>query len=163
MSVGNQSDPHAFSLSLTGISKLSCTSGRGNFADRDQLHIDNSDVRPERADFTMRKAKVVTFAAILMALLPCLVGCGHKLVAHNGETTVNVYTNKEQFEKVESMKSQGGPAGILGGLGESMLAKKVDSDTPVKVLSSDEKGASVEILDGPQKGFQGYVANDNLN
>ena len=92
-----------------------------------------------------------------------LAGCGHNLVAHNGETTVNVYPSKEQFDKVESMKSQGGPVAMLGGLGEGLLAKKIDNDTAVQILSSDNNGAMVEVLDGRDKGFKGYVAKDNLN
>lgn len=96
-------------------------------------------------------------------LLSSLVGCGHKLVAHNGDTTVNLYANKNQFDKVMSMKSQGGPAGIFGGIGESMLAKRIDNNTPVEVLSTDNEGATVRITDGPQKGLEGYVAKDNLD
>jgi len=100
---------------------------------------------------------------LVLILATGLAGCGHKLVAHNGETTVNVYSSKEQFDKVQSMKSQGGPVGMLGGLGEGLLAKKIDGNTPVNVLSSDENGATVEITDGPEKGFKGYVAKDNLD
>ncbi|HLW71525.1 MAG TPA: hypothetical protein VKS22_12990 [Candidatus Binataceae bacterium] len=85
------------------------------------------------------------------------------MVAHNGETTVNVYPSKQQFDKVKSMKSQGGAAGFLGGLGESMLAKQIDNNTPVKILSSDDEGATIEVLDGAEKGLQGYVAKDNLD
>jgi hypothetical protein len=105
----------------------------------------------------------ISFGFLGMILALGLAGCGHKLVAHNGETTVNVYATREQFDKVESMKSQGGPVAMLGGLGESMLARKIDNDTPVKIISSDEKGASIEVLDGRDKGLKGYVAKDNLD
>jgi hypothetical protein len=100
---------------------------------------------------------------LLLASFFLLAGCSHKLVAHNGDSTVNVYPSKEQFDKVESMKSQGGVAGMFGGVGESMLAKKVDNHTPVKVLSSDTDGASIEVTDGPNQGLKGYVAKDNLD
>ena len=109
----------------------------------------------------MRPTKTV-WRVLALILMPLLAGCGHKLVAHNGGTTVNVYGNKEQFDKVQSMKSEGGAAGIFGGIGESMLAKKVDNDTPVKIISSDNQGATVEVLDGRNKGLRGYVAKDNL-
>ena len=109
----------------------------------------------------MRKSKIA-WGVLALMLMPLLAGCGHKLVAHSGDTTVNVYASKEQFDKVQSMKSQGGAAAMLGGIGESMLAKKVDNNTPVKVISSDDEGAMVEILDGRDKGTQGYVAKDNL-
>jgi hypothetical protein len=95
-----------------------------------------------------------------------MAGCGHKLVAHNGETTVSVYENKEQFDKLQSLKSQGGSGGlggIVSGIGESMLTKKIDNDTPVKVLLTDDEGAMIEVTDGPQKGLEGYVVKDNLD
>ncbi len=107
--------------------------------------------------------KNIAFSLVGLLLALGLAGCGHKVVAHNGETTVNLYPSKDQFDKVESMKSQGGPVAMLGGLGESMLAKKIDNDTPVKIISSDDKGASVEVLDGRDKGLKGYVAKDNLD
>lgn len=110
----------------------------------------------------MRKGKI-SWGLLVLVLVPLLAGCGHKLVAHSGDTTVNVYASKEQFDKVQSMKSQGGPAALLGGIGESMLAKKIDNNTPVKVISGDDEGATVEVLDGPDEGFQGYVAKDNLD
>lgn len=109
--------------------------------------------------------KITNLGLRLTVLLTAfaLAGCGHKLVAHGGDTTVAVYPDRPSYEKVESMKSQGGPVGMLGGLGENFLAKKVDDKTPVKVVSKDEKGAEVEILDGPAKGTRGYVAKDNVD
>jgi hypothetical protein len=100
---------------------------------------------------------------LIIAIAIGLAGCGHKLAAHNGDTTVNVYANRQQFDRVTSMKSQGGAAALLGGLGESMLAKKVAGDTPVKVLSTDDEGATIEVASGPDKGVQGYIAKDNLD
>jgi hypothetical protein len=92
-----------------------------------------------------------------------LAGCTHKAVAHNGETTVNVYPSKEQFDKVQSMKSQGGPMAMGGGLVEGLVAKKIDNGTPVKVLATDDTGATIEVLDGRDKGLRGYVSKDNLD
>jgi hypothetical protein len=105
----------------------------------------------------------IAWVVLTLLLMPLLAGCGHKLVARSGDTTISVYGNKEQFDKVQAMKSQGGAAGLFGGIGESMLAKKVDNETPVKVISSDEEGAQIEVLDGRDKGLQGYVARDNLD
>jgi len=110
----------------------------------------------------MIKAKLAITALLILAL-PLLSGCGHKLVAHNGESTVAVYPDKASFDKFAAMKSQGGASGMIGGLGESLLAKKLGADTPVKVLSSDDQGAQIEVTDGPSKGMQGYVAKDNLD
>jgi len=109
------------------------------------------------------KAVNVALIAVMLVGAIGLAGCGHKLIAHGGDTTVPVYPSKDAFDKVKSLEKQGGPAGLIGGLGETMVAKKVYDKTPVKVLSSDDEGAQVEVLDGPNKGMQGYVANDNIN
>ncbi len=101
-------------------------------------------------------------AVILVALL-ALAGCGHKLVSHSGETTVAVYPDKDSFEKLRNLQSQGGPAGMIGGLGANFVAKKVDDGTPIKVLSTDDDGYQIEVLDGASKGMTGYVAKDSVD
>jgi hypothetical protein len=108
------------------------------------------------------KSRIVQ-GVLALLLMPLIAGCGHKVIARSGDTTVNVYASKEQFDKVQAMKSQGGAAALFGGIGESILAKKIDNDTPVKVISSDEEGAQIEVLDGRDKGVQGYIAKDNLD
>jgi hypothetical protein len=113
----------------------------------------------------VRKGRISS-CLIALLLAPLVAGCSHKVVAHNGDTTVNVYANKEQFDKLQSLKSQsgsGGLGGLVGGIGESMLTKKIDNDTPVKVLLTDDEGAMIEVTNGPQKGLEGYVAKDNLD
>jgi len=100
---------------------------------------------------------------LLLAGAFALVSCGHKLVAHGGDSFVSLYPDKATFDKVNSLKNQGGPAGFLGGIGQSFVAKKIDDQTPVKVLSSDDEGAEVEITDGAMKGTVGYVAKDSVN
>jgi hypothetical protein len=110
----------------------------------------------------MKVRDIALGATLIMAMLS-LAGCSHRLIAHNGETNVAVYPNKEDFDKIASMKSQGGPAGMIGGMGQSLMAKQIAGNTAVKVLSSDDKGAEVEILEGPNQGTRGYVANDNVN
>ena len=92
-----------------------------------------------------------------------LAGCSHKLVAHSGDTTVAVYPDKDSFEKWKSLQSQGGPTGMIGGLGASLVSKKVDDGTPVKVLSTDEDGDQIEVLDGESKGMTGYVSKDSVD
>jgi hypothetical protein len=98
---------------------------------------------------------------ILTALT--IAGCSHKLVAHSGDTTVAVYPDKDSFEKLKQSQSQGGLAGMIGGLGTSLVAKKVDDGTPVKVLSSDDEGDQIEVLDGANKGMTGYVSKDSVD
>jgi ABC-type oligopeptide transport system substrate-binding subunit len=111
----------------------------------------------------MKIANIALSAALITATL-LLAGCGHKLVATGGDSTVAIYPDKNTFDRLQSMKQQGGAiGGMIGGMGENLVSKKVDDKTPVKILSSDDKGAEVEILDGLSKGTQGYVAKGNLD
>ncbi|MGA2410032.1 MAG: hypothetical protein ABSG46_06530 [Candidatus Binataceae bacterium] len=99
---------------------------------------------------------------IVLAVLG-LAGCGHKLVAHGGDSSVPLYPDKATFDKVKALQNQGGAAGLLGGVGEAFAAKKIDDQTPVKIISSDDEGSEVEITDGPMKGAAGYVAKDSVD
>jgi len=107
------------------------------------------------------KAKI-SLGVILLIGAAALAGCGHKLVAHNGEATVSVFRTKDDFEKVTQMKSQGGAAEILGGAGESMMAKRIPANTAVKILSSDPEGDEIEVLKGSDAGLRGYVSKDDV-
>jgi ABC-type oligopeptide transport system substrate-binding subunit len=99
---------------------------------------------------------------VLFCTLLALAGCSHKLVGHSGETTVSVYPSKNDFDSLTSMKSRGAAGQMMGGIGETFIAKKVAENTQVKILSSDAEGAEVEILQGPNAGLRGYVAKDNV-
>jgi len=110
----------------------------------------------------LRPIRYAARAATIVAAL-ALAGCGHKLIAHGGNTTVPVFPDKDSFERLKALQSDGGPAGMIGGLGASLVAKKVDDGTPVKVLNSDEDGYQIEILDGASKGVTGYVSKDSVD
>ena len=101
--------------------------------------------------------------AVILVITLALAGCGHKLVAHGGDTTVSVYPDKDSFEKLKHLQNQGGPEGMIGGLGASIVAKKVDDGTPIKVISSDDDGYQIEVLDGASKGMRGYVSKDSVD
>ncbi len=110
----------------------------------------------------MKIAKLIPPAALIIAIVT-LAGCGHKLVAHGGDSTVAVYPDKSSFDRIKSMQSQGGPAGFLGGMGASIVAKRVDNGTPVKIDNCDDQGCQIEVLDGASKGLTGYVAKDSVD
>jgi len=110
----------------------------------------------------LRIVRIATVFA-LIATLSSLVGCAHKLVGRGGETTVSVFPSKKDFDNVMSMKSRGGAEGMVGGLGETFMARKVGENTPVKVLSSDSEGDEIQVLEGPSAGLRGYVAKDNVD
>ena len=111
----------------------------------------------------MRISTVIICAAVIGAMI-AVAGCSHKLVAHNGESTVAVYPDENTFVKLTDLKKQGGVVGgMIGGLGEGLAAKQVDNNTPVRVINSDDKGAQVEVLDGAFKGMHGFVPKDNVD
>jgi hypothetical protein len=91
-----------------------------------------------------------------------LAACGHKVVANQGETTVAVYPDEETWQKLGQLKSQGGVVGMLGGLGQGLATKQVDNNTPIKIVSSDDNGSKVEVLDGANKGLAGFVPKSNV-
>ncbi len=109
----------------------------------------------------MRISTLVICAFTIGAALG-IAGCGHRLVAHNGESTVAVYPDEETFAKLTDLKRQGPVGGLIGGLGEGLTTRQVDNNTPVKIIHSDERGAQIEVLDGAFKGLHGFVAKDNL-
>ena len=104
----------------------------------------------------MRIPRLVICAFAIAASI-AIAGCGHKLVAHNGESTVAVYPDENTFTKLTDLKKQGGVGGMIGGLGEGLAAKQVDNNTPVRIINSDDKGSQIEVLDGAFKGQHGFV------
>jgi hypothetical protein len=111
----------------------------------------------------MRISTVVICAAVIGVMI-ALAGCGHKLVAHNGESTVAVYPDENTFVKLTDLKKQGGMVGgVIGNLGEGLAAKQVDNNTPVRIINSDDKGSQIEVLDGAFKGMHGFVPQDNVH
>jgi hypothetical protein len=48
-------------------------------------------------------------------------------------------------------------------LGKGVEAKNVDDKTPVKILSSDDEGDTIEVSDGPNKGITGFVPKNSVN
>ncbi|HZO82092.1 MAG TPA: hypothetical protein VFB33_10410 [Candidatus Binataceae bacterium] len=99
--------------------------------------------------------------ALTAALI--LAGCGHKLVANAGEHTVKVYPDQATFDKLAKLKAEGGAMGMLGGIGQNIAAKEVDDRTPVRIVSSNDEGSEIEVIDGPFKGLKGFVPRQNVN
>ena len=101
--------------------------------------------------------------AIIGLIALVVGGCQHRLVASGNEHTVKVYPDEATYQKVKSLKKEGGALGMLGGLGETFMAKEVDNNTPVRIISSDSEGTQIEVTDGPNKGAQGFVPKENVN
>lgn len=102
-------------------------------------------------------------AGLICATAFLAAGCSHRLVASTGEHTINVYPDQATFDKLQNLKSQGGPMGMIGGMGESVATKAVDDQTPVRVDSSNSEGAEIVVTDGPFKGLKGFVPKENVD
>jgi len=108
------------------------------------------------------KTRAAIAAAGLIAGIT-LSGCQHRVVATGDHHTVKLYSDEATYLKLKSMKLEGGAYGMLGGIGESLTTKELDDHTPVRIISRDSEGAQVEIIDGANKGAQGFVAKENLS
>ncbi|HEY6394619.1 MAG TPA: hypothetical protein VIX12_04315 [Candidatus Binataceae bacterium] len=109
----------------------------------------------------MRTKTLILSAALGAALM--LAGCQHRLVAANEEHTVGLYPDEQTYMKIAQMKGQGGVAGMIGGMGQNLATRQIDNDTPVRIISSDDMGSQVEIIDGPLKGTTGFAPKQNVN
>lgn len=99
----------------------------------------------------------------MIALALTVAGCQHHLVAAPGESTVPIYTDRQTYDKVDELKRQKNPMGALArGLALYAAKKVVDDNTPVKILSSDDEGDTVEVTDGPAKGEIGFVPKSSV-
>ena len=107
--------------------------------------------------------RTVISAMIALAALLMLAGCSHKLVATEGQEQVSIFPDEDTYKKLAQMKAQGGVAGMLSGMGENLAAGKLDTNTPVKIISSDDLGSNVEVSDGPSKGMKGFVPKSNVH
>ena len=87
----------------------------------------------------------------------------HKLVATAGQTSIPLYPDEHTLIEVSHRSQQGGVTGMVGSVQKSFSAKQIDDQTPVQVLSTDDNGAQVQIIDGPLKGQTGFVAKQNVN
>ena|SRR5579872_2308399 len=118
----------------------------------------------------MNKSRLFVLAAAA-AVVSGLVACNspgtpvlaHKLVATGGESSIPLYPDEHTLVEVSHRSQQGGVTGMVGSVQKDMSAKQIDDQTPVNVVSTDDNGAQVEIIDGPLKGQSGFVLKQNVN
>ena len=87
----------------------------------------------------------------------------HRLVVTGNQHTVPLYPDEQTYLKVSHEKQQGGLQGMAGDIRSTFTAREIDDQTPVDVVSSDDNGAVVQIVQGPMKGQSGFVAKQNLD
>jgi hypothetical protein len=86
----------------------------------------------------------------------------HKVVATGNQHSVPVYPDEEAYLHTSRMKQEGGVEGMVGDVKQKLTAKQLDDQTPVRIISSDDYGAVIEVTDGPMKGMTGFVAKQNI-
>jgi hypothetical protein len=118
-------------------------------------------IRAIRGGGAMNPRRLVIGAALAASLIA--MGCGHRVVATQGEHTVKLFRDEATYERIKELKKQGGPIGMIGGLGEGLVTKELSDNTPVRIISQDSEGAQVEVTDGPDKGAQGFVSKSNVS
>jgi hypothetical protein len=87
----------------------------------------------------------------------------HKLVATGNQHSVPLYPDESSFLKYSRMRQSGGVEGMVGNLGNKMVSKDIDDQTPVNIVSSDDNGSVIMITDGPMKGQTGFVGKQNID
>ena len=91
--------------------------------------------------------------AIAIAAIGCQrSAANHKLVAAGDKHSVPLYADEAAYQKASHQ-----PAGA------GTETQQVEDQTPVVIISSDDSGAVVEIVDGPMKGQNGFVSKDNVD
>jgi hypothetical protein len=103
------------------------------------------------------KRSLIVIAALAGALAFSAMGCkesasNHKLVGTDGQHSVPLYPDEATYQKVSHEPA---PAGAN--------APQVDDQTPVVIISADDNGAVVQIMDGPMKGQNGFVPKNNVD
>ena len=100
----------------------------------------------------------VTLVSMLAGVIAIVaIGCqrsaaNHKLVATGTKHSVPLYADEAAYQKASHQ-----PAGA------GTETQQVEDQTPVIIISSDDTGAVVEIVDGPMKGQNGFVPKDNVD
>jgi len=103
------------------------------------------------------KPNLIVVSMLAGAIALAATGCkesasNHKLVGTDGKHSVAVYPDEATYQTASRQ-----PAGT------SANAQQVDDQTPVVIISADDNGAVVQIIDGPMKGQNGFVPKDNVN
>lgn len=118
----------------------------------------------------MNGLKIPAIASVVVVSLT-LVACQrpgpsiitHKLVVTGNQHSVPVYPDEQAYLNTSQMKQEGGVEGMAGDVKQKFTAKEIDDQTPVKIVTIDDNGAVITVIDGPMKGETGFVAKQNID
>jgi hypothetical protein len=102
----------------------------------------------------------LTVGIITACQKPLLI---HRLVVTGNQHSVPLYSDEQTYLDVSHERQQGGVEGVAGDLRNELTARQIDDQTPVRVISRDDNGAVIQIVDGPMKGQSGFIAEQNLD
>jgi len=108
----------------------------------------------------------ILFSAAALCLIACQQPSAvvtHKLVATGNQHTVPLYPDEQTYLHVSHEKQSGGVEGMVGDVKQQFQAREIDDQTQVSVMSSDDNGSVVQVIDGPMKGASGFVAKQNVD
>ena len=117
----------------------------------------------------LQKFSILAAASLSLGVVGCQVSpsgtpvLAHKLVVTGNEHSIPVYQNEQEYLSTSNMKQQGGVTGVVGDVKQGLTAKQLDDQTPVQIVTSDENGAVITVIDGPMKGQTGFVAKQNVD
>jgi hypothetical protein len=101
-----------------------------------------------------------------IALIACQQPIGpvvsHKLVVIGSQYAVPMYPDERTYLQTSRETQKVGVVGVVGEVKE-FAAKQIDDQTPVQIVTSDDYGAVITVIDGPMKGATGFVARQNVD
>lgn len=104
---------------------------------------------------------------ISMAIIGCQQPIGpmtsHKLVVTGNQRAVPMFPDEQTYLHTSREKQEGGVVGVVGDVKQNLTAKQLDDQTPVQIVTVDDYGAVITVIDGPMKGATGFVAKQNVD
>ena len=109
----------------------------------------------------VHRSRIVLVLSIFAVAL-FAAGCQHHLVAAPGDNTVAIYPDRKSYDDIANLNKSGPLGQLASGVGKGLATKAVDDKTPVKIMSSDDEGYTIEVTEGPNAGISGYVPKNSV-
>src|ERR1700693_4892204 len=89
-----------------------------------------------------------------------IIGCqqpvapiiSHKLVVTGNQRAIPMFPDEQTYLHTSREKQEGGVVGVVGDVKQNLTAKQLDDQTPVQIVTADDYGALITVIDGPMKG-----------